>query len=207
MTALQPPPKRRCLFCGQAGESAHRFCAFCGRPLPAADDAYGQAMAASLAAERAKAEELAHRWGPARLRIYAFGAGIFAVPDAAVIFLFSRWLAPDIGWQQIGRFLLIDVASGVAAMALVLLCCRRGTWGDLLAMAIRITQVMILQVSRLVPFRDDLLNTLLFFLLPICLLLFATAVFNLHLTTVLDWLTQPKAEAKNATEDEQRIVT
>ncbi|MCX7934737.1 MAG: hypothetical protein N3A66_05705, partial [Planctomycetota bacterium] len=107
MTASAAPPERRCLFCGQVGERVHRFCAFCGRPLPAAEDAYGQAMAASLAAERAQAEEVAHRWGLARFRIYAFGAGMFAVPDAIAIFLFSRWLAPDIGWQQVGRFLLI----------------------------------------------------------------------------------------------------
>jgi len=195
MTAPLPLPDRRCRFCGQASESAHRFCAFCGRPLPPLADTYTLAVAASLAAEREKEKALAHRWGPARLRIYAFGACLFTVLDAICIFCFSRWLAPGIGWQHIARFLLIDAAAGIAAMALIILCCRHGTWGDLLAVVVRITQVMILQVSRLVPFRDDLLNTLLFFLLPFCLLLFATAIFNIHLTTVLDWLSRPKAPA------------
>ena len=191
-------PGSTCNMCGHEIDSEYSFCPGCGAALrdqagnPLSE--FESALAEQVRRDRNEERDLVHLWKPATGRIYLFAILMFSLPDAILLLIFKRYVHRDL--NEIMAFLMIDVVMGLITIFLVRLCARRGPTGELIMSALRMGQVSLIWSLRLMPFEPvhDILNLLLFALLPLLFLAVASLVFRFHLTRVMDFLSRPLAE-------------
>jgi hypothetical protein len=184
---------RTCVACRRWFPAEYKFCPLCGKILGECNN-YESAFSEQLHAERESEAVVLRGWRLRCLRLYGFGAVMLVIPDMALLFIFSRWVVAD--GIKITRFLFSDVAVGMLAVFLVIICARRGIVGELMLSGLRLGQFAFLAVAGLLPFPAyrGLLNMLLFGLVPVLTFGFLGLVLRIHLTDILDSLSRAAPE-------------